>query len=347
MRLIVTLVAILYCGLSFGESIRIASWNIQHLGWGEQKSYEALGRIGNSFDIIAVQEAMTAEGLVAFREALVAESGEEWSKIYSHAIGRGSYQEKYAFVFRESRVRYVDGAVVFLDRANQFAREPYSARFEAANGGVRFVLSTVHILYGQSKADRLPEIHALTDMFDWLQTEVFPEDSNFLLLGDFNLRPGHRAWGPFQDHARVLIQSGATTLSSIDGRYANLYDNIWINHGADLDILDKGITRFPTMLGWNHEQSRRHVSDHAPVYVEIRTPGPLPERGRSGNSPIPLPESSQPNPVAGAVRGNTNSRIFHRPDCPSYEAVAPRNRREFISIAEAKAAGFREARNCP
>ncbi len=63
------------------------------------------------------------------------------------------------------------------------------------------------------------------------------------------------------------------TLSSIDGRYANLYDNIWVSRDSTLPITGVGILRFPEILTeatgrtWTHEKARRHVSDHAPVHV--------------------------------------------------------------------------------
>ncbi len=51
--------------------------------------------------------------------------------------------------------------------------------------------------------------------------------------------------------------------------------------------------------------------------------------------------------AAGPIIGNRRSRIYHRPDCPDYAKVAPKNRIVFESTADAEAAGFRQARNCP
>lgn len=54
-----------------------------------------------------------------------------------------------------------------------------------------------------------------------------------------------------------------------------------------------------------------------------------------------------PQPHAGAVIGNRNSRVFHMPTgCPSYELVAERNRIHFQSAEQAEQAGFRLAGNC-
>lgn len=46
------------------------------------------------------------------------------------------------------------------------------------------------------------------------------------------------------------------------------------------------------------------------------------------------------------IRGNRNSRIYHKYGCPSYNAMAPQNVIEFESEREAIAQGFRLAKNC-
>jgi Metal binding domain of Ada/Staphylococcal nuclease homologue len=58
----------------------------------------------------------------------------------------------------------------------------------------------------------------------------------------------------------------------------------------------------------------------------------------------PTPDSAAPQ---GSVVGNQRSLVYHRPDCPDYGKVSPKNLVYFDSRAAAEAAGFREARNCP
>ena len=58
------------------------------------------------------------------------------------------------------------------------------------------------------------------------------------------------------------------------------------------------------------------------------------------------PESSTstfPYPVIG----NRKSHIYHRPDCPNYSQVAPKNRVAFNSAAEDEDAGYRVEGDCP
>ncbi|MDX1588294.1 MAG: endonuclease [Oleiphilaceae bacterium] len=51
-------------------------------------------------------------------------------------------------------------------------------------------------------------------------------------------------------------------------------------------------------------------------------------------------------PATGPIIGNRNSRVYHLPDCPSYDRVAQRNRVPFASEKDAEQSGFRKAGNC-
>jgi micrococcal nuclease len=63
--------------------------------------------------------------------------------------------------------------------------------------------------------------------------------------------------------------------------------------------------------------------------------------------PPRLGSSEQPPTLTLPIIGNRRSHIYHRPDCPNYSQVAAENRAEFGSSAEAEAAGYRVAKNCP
>lgn len=51
--------------------------------------------------------------------------------------------------------------------------------------------------------------------------------------------------------------------------------------------------------------------------------------------------------TTGEIIGNKNSKIYHRPDCPGYNNVSEKNQVKFKTVAEAEAAGYRVAKNCP
>lgn len=54
-----------------------------------------------------------------------------------------------------------------------------------------------------------------------------------------------------------------------------------------------------------------------------------------------------PPPPEGTIVGNKNSMKYHRPDCPGYRDMAEKNRAFFKTVAEAEAAGYKRAGNCP
>jgi methylphosphotriester-DNA--protein-cysteine methyltransferase len=51
--------------------------------------------------------------------------------------------------------------------------------------------------------------------------------------------------------------------------------------------------------------------------------------------------------IIGPAIGNRNSKIYHMPNCPDFNKVSEKNRVRFETEAEAQAAGYRKARNCP
>lgn len=264
-RILITFSLFLLIAPSALASISIASFNIRHLGWDRPTDLPAIAHVIDHFDLVAVQEVMSEDAIADLADELSSRSGEEWRYMTSHLIGRGSYKEAYSMMWRTSAVEYVGDAVVFLDNRDRYAREPFSARFRDKSTGIEFAVASVHVLYGDSVSDRIPEIRALADYWQWLG-KVYG-DTPRLLVGDFNYEPDGHAWDALKSlGAAPAITQGATTLSQRDGAYVSLYDNLWATPGA-LPIKEAGILRFPEILGMSHEQARETVSDHAPVYV--------------------------------------------------------------------------------
>ncbi|MFM9270969.1 helix-hairpin-helix domain-containing protein [Halomonas elongata] len=260
----------------------IGTWNLKHLGWDNGKRIDLVAHIAQGADLWALTEVMDEQAVSQLEDELESLTGEQWSSMTSHEVGRSSYQESYSYLWRESAVEYTKGAVVYMDPGDEFAREPYLAEFADKETGQEVALAAVHIVYGDSRADRTPEIRQLAEIWDWM-SEVYPGTPR-LIAGDYNLTPDHEAWQMLRDQGAVpAITSGATTLSSADGQYANLYDNLWLDQGT-LDVTGSDIVRFPELLSLTHEQARDIVSDHAPIYVTVGNaePGFVAMKGASG-----------------------------------------------------------------
>jgi endonuclease YncB( thermonuclease family) len=67
-------------------------------------------------------------------------------------------------------------------------------------------------------------------------------------------------------------------------------------------------------------------------------------RGKTAKAPGVKPPAAA---ATGPIIGNRNSKIYHIPNCPDYSKVSERNRVPFKTEAEARAAGYRKAKNCP
>ena len=109
----------------------------------------------------------------------------------------------------------------------------------------------------------------------------------------------------------------------------------------------KGLWAYPQPVPpWVYRKARRgqslDLSDLVPL--ETETEGNTASRGPPLQGAVDsAPASSSPYPVIG----NRRSHIYHRPDCPNYSQVASHNRVAFNSAADAEAAGYRVAGNCP
>lgn len=71
---------------------------------------------------------------------------------------------------------------------SQIARTPFMCGFNA--GWINFVLSTVHIIYGENNKNNLERIKEIEEIAVVIKNKAEDENSwskNFVLLGDFNI----------------------------------------------------------------------------------------------------------------------------------------------------------------
>lgn len=151
--------------------------------------------------------------------------------------------------------------------------------------------------------------------------------------------------------AKPLMLKGASTLSAKDGQFANLYDNVIISKDSRMWINSAEVFNYPKYLGLSHAQVRSLVSDHAPIFLNVRlssTASSLPTStslrkianpsGSAERNTTNRPTPSQPQAM---VIGNMQTKIYHMPGCPSYATVSAKNRIKFPNEKDAMALDFR------
>ena len=178
---IILSLAIISCA-SYSKSVpkvKIASWNVRYLSTGSRNAEEVnmIASIISKFDLVAVQEARDYEVLDRLERKLPG-----WKYEASKEVGRGQ-KEIYAYFWKEDKISLIGDCFTFNDPGDGFIREPYVCTFIA--GEFDFTLSTIHLLYGDSKADRR---HYATESF---VTEEPVEDCPYVASENSNVF--HRA----------------------------------------------------------------------------------------------------------------------------------------------------------
>ena len=116
-------------------------------------------------------------------------------------LGDAGGNERLAFIFNRTRVQPSGLAaewVVPPDRldqleenalSEQFARTPYAVSFR--RGDATFILVTLHILFGEASADRIPELQEIADIFrDWARrSNRWHHNLMYLLISTETVKP--------------------------------------------------------------------------------------------------------------------------------------------------------------
>jgi hypothetical protein len=178
-----------------------------------------------------------------------------------------------------------DGDQVFnvkgsLDR--QFARTPYAVSFTA--GTKAFTLVTLHVLYGETKAEKQRRAKELAKIAEWLDARANELDKfnrNLIALGDFNIdRRDDPYWLAFASTglgAPIPLQEARRNIAASSGGTDKYYDQIaWFQDGnlAKLTLEYNASGSFLwtdyILQGMTNPSKKARISDHYPLWVEFR-----------------------------------------------------------------------------
>lgn len=256
------------------------------------RPFRAIAAVIRRFDVVAVQEV---RGNLRALRYLLKVLGEHWVFILTDVTrGKDGNHERLAFLFDTRRVKpsglacelvvplEQDAGVSADSLDRQFARTPYAVSF--LSSGQTFTLVTLHVDYGNTAADRVPELKAIAKwLASWAEQE-FGWDHNPIALGDFNIdRVGDPLLEPF-------ISTGLTPAPQLEDLprtifdkpgAAHFYDQVaWFAKGQqqrpvlNLDAVAGSQVDFVDALqgdGTRNDLSW-HISDHFPLWVEFTIP---------------------------------------------------------------------------
>lgn len=282
------------------SNLLIGTWNLRAFGaitnsWAAatdaspKRDWRAIALIAaviSHFDVVAVQEVRRDTAALKF---LVTQLGSGWRVIASDVTEGGPGNgERLTFLYDSSRVQPsgLVGEIVLPiaagSAATQFARTPYAASF--TRGDTEFILTTVHIIWGDDPESRLPEIEAFAGwMRSWAERKT-DWNKNLLVLGDFNL---DRLGNPLYD---AFLSTGLwppTELNMVprtifDGPdTGHFYDQIaWFSAPTGASMLQSlaytgragSVDFLPHAYpGLTRNEVSWRISDHYPLWSEFRT----------------------------------------------------------------------------
>ena len=308
------------------DAIILATWNIREFdspAYG-QRTIEPLyyiAEILSHFDLIAVQEVREdLKALEAVRNIL----GGWWKYIVTDVTeGSPGNRERIAFLYDSRKVRFgnVAGEVVIppvekkskgkkttYTPSEQLYRTPFICGFKA--GWTRFMLCTVHIVFGEGKADdpkRVEEIKQIANFLAQRTEEDSTWSKNIILLGDFNifdpkdvtmaqiLNAGftvpdalknvpHTNTGKEKRHYDQIAFRPQAQLLETTGKAGvfDFYDIVYRNQDEDIYIDAMGKAYLKTSKGKVRSKAKKtqyyktywrthQMSDHFPMWIQLRT----------------------------------------------------------------------------
>ena len=243
-------------------TVKLCTWNIRDIG--QSKSEAELSFIANTinnFDVVAIQEVVAGHGGAQAIARLAAElnvTGLAWDYTVSDPTSSSAYkQERYAFLWKKSRLTKMGDAWLEKQYGIEIDREPYFATFKMADKN--FTLVNYHAITKKMQ----PETEI--KYFKFLPA-AYPE-LNLIFTGDFNCPESHSVFNPLKKMGyRAALTGQKTSLRQqcVDGDcLASEFDNVFYK-SEKITIIEAGVLHFYTAFATMEEAGK--ISDHVPVF---------------------------------------------------------------------------------
>jgi len=245
------------------KNVSIISWNIRDFGKTKTDSIiNAIANIVHQYDIVAIQEVVSGYGGsqgVAKLVSILNRKGSKWDYSISNPTQSPPYKtEKYAYLWKTSKVSLLKKARLVSELNPIVYREPYLISFKIGNKKIEI------LNYHARKHKDKPE-NEITEIIKYLHTH-----NQTILLGDFNLTENHSVWKSlYANNYTSAIKNSATTLKNKcnKGLYIhNSIDNIYYNK-QKVSLISTGKIDF--VKDCDNLTIARNISDHLPVFIQF------------------------------------------------------------------------------
>ncbi|XP_074861946.1 deoxyribonuclease gamma isoform X2 [Carettochelys insculpta] len=262
-------------------SIKICSFNVKSFGEAKMAKPEVLDiivKVLSRCDIMLLMEIKDNSNKICplLIEKLNGQPQEEYDCVISERLGRKSYKEQYAFIYRSNLVsvkqtyQYPDIQPGDIDA---FSREPFVVWFHSPKTVVKeFVIIPQHTT--PETATR--EIDELYDVY--LDVKQRWKSENFIFMGDFNAACGYVAKKNWKNirlraHSEFVWLIGDKNDTTVRNSTNCAYDRIVIRGEKLVNAVvpnSADIFDFQEAFGMTEEQALE-VSDHFPVMFQLKT----------------------------------------------------------------------------
>ena len=254
--------------------MRAVSWNLRHEGWSGETNYTgdaqqiwnqygSSSTSANGCDVVLLQEVMYTNVPGDIASALTSVSGYTWASAYVGPIGRTSYKEYYAVVYRTDRVTLLS-STMWSDSGDVFEREPQIVKIRDKSTSADYTFINWHANFGNGGSDITNEVKQIDNVFASVQSGS-STDQDVILIGDTNVNGTNVAWNELYGLSPAVTNyvNVATTINS-SGSYVSAYDHAMAQASYLTEYSSSGRDYVA-----NTSTFYTNLSDHAPIWLKL------------------------------------------------------------------------------
>ncbi|XP_030723385.2 deoxyribonuclease gamma isoform X1 [Globicephala melas] len=264
-------------------ALRICSFNVRSFGKSKKANCNAMDvivKVIKRCDIILLMEIKDSNNIIGptLLERLNGNSrrGKTYNYVISSRLGRNTYKEQYAFLYKEKLVS-VKASYLYHDYqagdADVFSREPFVVWFQSPHTAVKdFVIVPLHTTPETS----VKEIDKLADVYTDVKRRWKAE--NFIFMGDFNAGCSYvprKAWKNIRlrTDPKFIWLIGDQEDTTIKKSTNCAYDRI-VLRGQEIvtSVVPQSNSIFDFQKAYGlTEEKALDVSDHFPVEFKLQS----------------------------------------------------------------------------